>query len=129
MENLENFEPTPMRLHDKLWLKFVDRYPRRYQRIAVATAAVSLSALTTYAVHHDLTREPSYAERLDAEYHEFQDCLATEPSAAQNYMRKAIKDDYAHQIDLQFAFPEYQLDPTLQELIDQCREEHPMPKQ
>lgn len=128
MENLENFEPIPTRFRDRLRLEFIDRYPKKYQRVAVVAAAVATSVLTALAVHQEITYEPTYEDRLDAEYTEFWDCLATEPSAASNYLRRAVRNDHTRQIDLQFAFPEYQLDPELQVLVDQCREEHPMPQ-
>ncbi len=127
MENLENFEPIPIRYRDRLRLKFVDRYPKKYQRVAVVATVVAASALTPIAVHQELTYEPTYEDRLNDEYREFRDCLATEPSLANS--RRVISQDRLHQIDLQFAFPEYPLDAEFQTVVDQCREEHPMPRE
>lgn len=122
---MEEFEQYSNELRMSRWqklrmthndLKQEEPWVRLTYYSVAALGALSVLAFAATVVH-GIVRDPTHRERMIAEQESFDSCLyeALDPS-----QRVEIKLDYA--------FPEYQLDFEIQALVDQCREEHPMPQ-
>lgn len=81
-----------------------------------ALAALAITALLMTAVQ-EVTHEPTYRDRLADAEADFTSCIQDHADF-----------DQQDELKISFAFPDYTLSPHTQHILDQCREEHPMPQ-
>jgi len=122
---MEELEPYSKQLRmTRLQKLQMSRNDLKLEPLWVQAAYYSVTSMAVLAVAaavalgvYDSTREPTLRERMDDTADAFEFCVDEHTSAQQ-------KAD----LDLDFAFPEYQLDTEIQAIVDQCRTENPMPQ-